>query len=75
MDIKNKKIILITVFFVLFVLGTIFIFITPFSVKSSYNLSVQTSDGVTISFNVFEPRVSPEPNKKAVIIGHGFEAN
>ena len=79
MDIKNlkinKKIILITVFFVLFVLGTIFIFITPFSVKSSYNNSVETSDGVIISFNVFEPRVSPEPNKKAVIIGHGFEAN
>ncbi|MFX1585970.1 MAG: alpha/beta fold hydrolase, partial [Promethearchaeota archaeon] len=71
----NKKTLLIIVFLALFVIGTIFIFITPLSVKASYNLSVETTDGVIISFNVFEPRKSAEPNKKAVIIGHGFMAN
>jgi len=75
LDLTKKRITLICIFLALFIIGTVFIFITPLSVKASYNLSVETTDGVIISFNVFEPRTSAEPNKKAVIIGHGFMAN
>ncbi|MFX1586742.1 MAG: alpha/beta hydrolase [Promethearchaeota archaeon] len=75
LNLTRKRIILICIFLALFIIGTVFIFITPLSVKTSYNLSVETTDGVIISFNVFEPRNSAEPNKKAVIIGHGFMAN
>ncbi|TXT65103.1 MAG: conserved membrane protein of unknown function [Promethearchaeota archaeon] len=70
----NRKTILILSFLSLFIIGTIFMFITPFSIKSSYYLTTQTSDGETISFNVFEPVQSEDP-KKAVLIGHGFMAN
>jgi len=49
-------------------------FITPLSVKSTYGLSTQTSDGVTISFNIFEPS-SGGLNKPAIIIGHGSMVN
>jgi len=31
-------------------------FITPISIKATYGKTVKTSDGVTISFNIFEPR-------------------
>lgn len=75
LDLSKKKILLFCVFLVLFLVGTIFIFITPLNVKSTYGLTRTTDDGVVISFNVFEPINSEESNKKAVIIGHGFMAN
>ena len=75
LNLSKKKIVLICIFLAIFTIGTIFIFITPLSVKSTYGLSTETSDGVIISFNVFEPVTSEELNKKAVIIGHGFMAN
>jgi len=70
----KKRVLLISIFLGIFVIGTIFMFITPFSVKRTYNLTTTTSDGVTISFNVFEP-VSGGNNKKAVIMGHGVLSN
>jgi alpha/beta superfamily hydrolase len=74
-DFSKRKILLFCLFLGLFVVGTIFMFSIPFSVKSTYGLTTTTDDGVTISFNVFEPIRSTESNKKAVIIGHGFMAN
>jgi len=74
LNLSKKKIILIGIFLGIFVIGTIFIFITPFSVKSTYGLTTTTDDGVTISFNVFEPQ-SGGINKPAFIIGHGVMAN
>jgi len=56
------------------VIGTVLIFITPLGVKATYNQNVQTSDGVTISFNVFEPNTDGS-NKKAIILGHGVMSN
>ncbi|GAH68184.1 unnamed protein product, partial [marine sediment metagenome] len=43
-------------------------------VKSTYGKSTQTSDGVTISYNIFEP-TSDGLNKPAIIIGHGSMVN
>jgi len=74
-NLSKKRIALLCIFLAIFTIGTVFIFITPLSVKSTYGLTTQTSDGVIISFNVFEPVTSEELNKKAVIIGHGFMAN
>lgn len=76
-----KRVILILLFLSVFITGTILIFTVPFSVKSTYGLTTQTVDGVTISFNVFEPQESlyqkynGNNKKKAVIIGHGVMAN
>ena len=74
-NISKKKVFLFCTFLVLFLVSTIFIFITPFNVKSTYGLAMTTDDGVVISFNVFEPTNSEESNKKAVLIGHGYMAN
>ena len=74
LDLTKKRITLICIFLALFIIGTVFIFITPFSVKSTYGLATTTSDGVTISFNVFEPR-DDGLNKPAFIIGHGSMVN
>lgn len=71
---SKKRIALTCIFLVIFVIGTIFIFIVPLSVKSTYGLSTQTDDGVTISFNVFEP-LDGGLNKPAFIIGHGSMVN
>ncbi len=72
---KNLSRIVITIaFLTTFILGTILIFTTPTSVKITYSQSVETKDGVQISFNVFEP-VNGEKEKKAVIIGHGIIVN
>ena len=72
---KNKqKAILICIFLAIFIVGTVLIFITPLSVKSTYGKTVKTTDGVKISFNVFEPRKGGL-NKKAVILGHGIMSN
>ncbi|MGB5912422.1 MAG: hypothetical protein WBH31_14625 [Promethearchaeia archaeon] len=74
LDLTKKRITLICIFLTLFIIGTVFIFITPTSVKSTYGLATTTDDGVTISFNVFEPK-DDGLNKPAFIIGHGFMAN
>ncbi len=73
-NLSKKRIALICIFLAIFVIGTIFIFIVPLSVKSTYGLSTQTDDGVTISFNVFEP-LDGGLNKPAFIIGHGSMVN
>ncbi|MFX1388475.1 MAG: alpha/beta hydrolase [Promethearchaeota archaeon] len=73
-EMTKKRIILLISFLTIFVIGTVLIFITPISVKATYNQTVQTTDGVTISFNVFEPRTGGS-NKKAVILGHGVMSN
>lgn len=73
-NLSKKKIILICICSTIFIIGTIFIFITPFSVKSTYALTTTTNDGVTIAFNVFEPQAGGI-SKPAFIIGHGIMAN
>ncbi len=74
LNLTKKRVTLICIFLAIFTIGTVFMFITPLSVKSTYGLSTQTSDGVTISFNVFEPS-SGGLNKPAIIIGHGSMVN
>jgi len=73
-EISKKKIILLCTFLTLFLIGTVLIFVIPIGVKATYNQTVQTVDGVTISFNVFEPKTSGS-NKKAIILGHGVMSN
>ena len=73
-NLPKKRIALICIFLFIFVIGTIFIFVVPLSIKSTYGLSTQTDDGVTISFNVFEP-LDGGLNKPAFIIGHGSMVN
>ena len=74
LNLSKKRVVLIGIFLTIFTVGTVFIFITPLSVKSTYGKFTQTSDGVTISFNVFEP-LSGGLNKPAIIIGHGSMVN
>jgi pimeloyl-ACP methyl ester carboxylesterase len=74
LNLTKKRVVLIFIFLAIFTIGTVFMFITPLSVKSTYGLSTQTSDGVTISFNVFEPS-SGGFSKPAIIIGHGSMVN
>jgi len=74
LNLSKKHLILIIIFLGIYVIGTILIFTIPFSVKSTYGLSTRTSDGVTISFNVFEPH-NGGLNKPAFIIGHGSMVN
>jgi len=73
-NISKRRIILISLFLTLFVIGTVLIFITPIGIKSTYGKTVKTTDGVTISFNVFEPRIE-STDKKAIILGHGVMSN
>jgi len=73
-EISKKQLLLVIVFLCIYITGTVLIFTVPFSVKSTYGLTTTTTDGVTISFNVFEP-IEGGNNKKAVIIGHGSMAN
>ena len=74
LNLTKKRIALLCIFLAIFIIGTVFIFITPTSVKSTYGNSTQTSDGVTISYNIFEP-TSGGLNKPAIIIGHGSMVN
>jgi len=74
-DLLKRRTISTVVFLAIFIIGTALIFTVPINVKSTYGLTTQTKDGVTISFNVFEPRESYDVKKKAVIIGHGYMAN
>ncbi len=73
-EISKKQVILLCLFLSIFIIGTVLIFITPIGVKATYNQTVQTTDGVTISFNVFEPEAAGM-NKKAIILGHGIMSN
>ncbi len=73
-DKTKKKIILICVFLAFFIIGTVLIFITPIGIKSTYEKTVKTTDGVTIAFNVFEPK-NRGSSKKAIILGHGVMSN
>jgi pimeloyl-ACP methyl ester carboxylesterase len=73
-EISKKRVSLICGFLLIFIIGTILIFITPTTIKVTYGLSIQTEDGVNIAFNVFEPQ-NGATNKKAIIIGHGVYAN
>ena len=73
-NIDKKKTILISLFLIIFVVGTVLMFILPLNVKASYNKTVKTVDGETISFNVFEPKRTGV-NKKAIILGHGIMSN
>lgn len=70
----NKKLVFISIFLTVFILGTILMLILPVNVKATYNKTVKTIDGETISFNVFEPR-RVGVNKKAIILGHGIMSN
>jgi len=74
LNLTKKRIALICIFLAIFTIGTVFIFITPLSVKSTYGKSTETSDGVTISYNIFEP-TNGGSNKPAIIIGHGSMVN
>ncbi|MBY9010641.1 MAG: hypothetical protein KGD74_12310 [Candidatus Lokiarchaeota archaeon] len=74
LNLSKKRIALICIFLAIFTIGTVFIFITPLSVVSTYGLSTTTDDNVTISFNVFEPS-NGGLNKPAIIIGHGVMVN
>jgi pimeloyl-ACP methyl ester carboxylesterase len=74
LNLSKKQSILIISFLAIYIIGTILIFTVPFSVKSTYGLSTTTDDGVTISFNVFEPQKGGN-NKPAFLIGHGSMVN
>ncbi|MFX1454348.1 MAG: alpha/beta hydrolase [Promethearchaeota archaeon] len=73
-DISRKRILFIVVFLAIFIIGSVLILIVPFGVKSTYGQTVQTSDGISIAFNVFEPNRGGT-NKKAIILGHGVMSN
>ncbi|MFX1322115.1 MAG: alpha/beta hydrolase [Promethearchaeota archaeon] len=73
-EISKKYLILISLFLLIFIVGTILILIIPIGIKTTYGRTVKTSDGEIISFNVFEPKKGGT-NKKAVIIGHGVMSN
>ena len=70
----KKRLILIFIFLSIFILGTFLIFTTPSSIKVSYGKTVETKDGETISFNVFEPD-GGNKKKPAILIGHGIMVN
>ncbi|MFX1344037.1 MAG: alpha/beta hydrolase [Promethearchaeota archaeon] len=74
LNVERKHFIFIVLFLSIFIIGTVFIFIIPFNVKATYNKTVKTVDGVTIAFNVFEPK-RVGVNKKAIILGHGIMSN
>ncbi|MHA1270730.1 MAG: alpha/beta hydrolase [Candidatus Helarchaeota archaeon] len=71
---RKKRVIYLCIFLSMFIIGTILILNIPFNIKITYNLTTITEDGTQIVFNVYEPKV-PEPNRKAVIIGHGGMAS
>lgn len=74
--ITTKRLTLIAVFLSIFAIGSVLMFTTPVSVKATYGLTAQTDDGVSISFNVFEPVTPAAPGTRpAIIIGHGIMVN
>ncbi|MFX0010323.1 MAG: alpha/beta hydrolase [Candidatus Hermodarchaeota archaeon] len=73
-NLSKKQLILIISFLAIYITGTVLIFTVPFSVKSTYGLTTVTDDGVTISFNIFEPQ-GGATTKPAFLIGHGSMVN
>ncbi|MFW9948768.1 MAG: alpha/beta hydrolase [Candidatus Thorarchaeota archaeon] len=74
LNLSKKQTILISGFLTVYIIGAILIFTVPFSVKSTYGLYTTTDDGVSIAFNVFEPKDGGS-NKPAFLIGHGSMVN
>ncbi|MHA1725135.1 MAG: alpha/beta hydrolase [Promethearchaeota archaeon] len=80
-SIINKRVALFVIFLALFICGTVLIFTVPTSIKITYSQKIQTEDGVTIYFNVFEPdeklyqAKNGAAKKKVILIGHGHRAN
>ncbi|MFX1337717.1 MAG: alpha/beta hydrolase, partial [Promethearchaeota archaeon] len=70
----KKRIILISAFLSMFIIGTFLIFTIPTEIKITYGKTVETKDGETISFNVFEPKNGAK-RKPAILIGHGIMVN
>ncbi|MHA1804226.1 MAG: alpha/beta hydrolase [Promethearchaeota archaeon] len=77
----SKKVAFFVIFLALFICGTVLIFTVPTSIKITYLQTIQTDDGVTIYFNVFEPdeelyqAKNGDDKKKVILIGHGHRAN
>lgn len=70
----KKRLILILAFLSIFIISTFLIFTIPPSIKVKYGKTVETKDGETISFNVFEPDNGGK-RKPAILIGHGVMVN
>ncbi len=70
----KKREILILAFLSIFIIGTLLIFTIPPDIKITYGKTIQTKDGETISFNVFEPDNGGK-RKPAILIGHGVMVN
>ncbi len=70
---NRKRILTGSILISCFILGTVFMFATPASVKVTYGLTTKTDDGITIYFNVFEP-INGDKKMKAMILGHGGSA-
>src|SRR5271157_4377 len=70
----RKRLFAVVFFAALFLAGSVAFYGTPLSVQRTYNLVAQTSDGVSIYFDVYEPRGGPAV-KNAVILGHGIMVN
>ncbi|MHA1338287.1 MAG: alpha/beta hydrolase [Promethearchaeota archaeon] len=71
---KHRNLIISLLFLFMFIIGTILIFTIPSKVKITYGLNTKTEDGITVSFNVFEP-IGGDKKKKAIIIAHGAMAS
>jgi len=70
----KRRLVLILTFLSIFIIGTLLIFTIPPDIKITYGKTVQTKDGETISFNVFEPDDGGK-RKPAILIGHGTMVN
>jgi len=68
----NLKFIIFAIFLIIGVVGFHFY---PNDVAVRKNLSVVTSDGVKLCFDVYEPKNNNSLNKKAIIVGHGVMIN
>ena len=62
-------------FVLLYSLGKEVFFLYPKGVKKTYNQHVMTEDGVSIVFDVFEPKVKPGQPQIPIILGHGIMVN
>ena len=60
----KKRLVLILAFLSIFIIGTFLIFTIPLDIKVTYGKTVQTKDGETISFNVFEPDNGGKKNQQ-----------
>ncbi len=74
-DLDKKRIILSSIFLLIFIFGTVLICTTPSNIEIKYNLTVETKDGEQISFNTYEPIDRHNDKMTAIIIGHGVMVN